>query len=90
MQMIINMIDYDMGIAEATAAPRIHHQWLPDIVYYEKGISADTLNVMKDLGHVINDEPNIMGATQCISRERGRLSGVSDPRRHGSAAIPES
>ena len=90
MQMIINMIDYDMGIAEATAAPRIHHQWLPDIVYYEKGISADTLNVMKDLGHAINDEPNVMGATQCISMERGRLSGVSDPRRHGSAAIPES
>lgn len=90
LQMIVNMIDYDMGVAEATAAPRIHHQWLPDIIYYESGISADTLEILKGMGHVVDDESSVLGATQSISLERGRLSGVSDTRRHGAAAIPES
>lgn len=90
LQMIVNMIDYDMGVAEATAAPRIHHQWLPDVIYYESGISADTLEILKGMGHVVDDESSVLGATQSISLERGRLSGVSDTRRHGAAAIPES
>lgn len=90
LQMIVNMIDYDMGVAEATAAPRIHHQWLPDVIYFESGISADTLEILKGMGHVVDDESSVLGATQSISLERGRLSGVSDTRRHGAAAIPES
>lgn len=90
LQMIVNMIDYDMGVAEATAAPRIHHQWLPDVIYFESGISADTLEILKGMGHVVDDEFSVLGATQSISLERGRLSGVSDTRRHGAAAIPES
>ena len=90
LQMIVNMIDYDMRVAEATAAPRIHHQWLPDVIYYESGISADTLEILKGMGHVVDDESSVLGATQSISLERGRLSGVSDTRRHGAAAIPES
>lgn len=90
MQMIVNMVDYDMGIAESTASPRIHHQWLPDVVYYEKGISFDTLQAMEKMGHRVNDSASVMGATQSIGKERGRLSGSSDPRRHGAAAIPQT
>ena len=89
LQMIVNMVDYEMGVAEATAAPRIHHQWLPDVVYFEEGISSDTLNILRQKGHLTNSKPSIIGATQSISRERGRLSGASDPRRHGAAVALE-
>lgn len=85
LQMIINMVDYNMGVAEATAAPRIHHQWLPDTVYYEKGISADTLAVLEQMGHNIHANPRVLGSTQSISREGDRLHGTSDPRRQGGA-----
>lgn len=90
LQMIVNKVDYGMDVAESTAAPRIHHQWLPDTLYYERGISSDTLQILRDMGHSISDESSIIGATQSISRERGRLSGASDSRRHGAAAVPQS
>ena len=42
LQVILNVIDRGMTIAEAVAAPRIHHQWLPDEVFVERGFPADT------------------------------------------------
>jgi gamma-glutamyltranspeptidase/glutathione hydrolase len=48
----INIIDYGMAPQEAVDAPRVHHQWLPDEVYYEKyGLSPDTLNILRDMGY---------------------------------------
>jgi len=89
LQMILNTVDFKMGLAAATAAPRIHHQWLPDTVDYESGISADSLRLMGQMGHKIGDAPRIMGASQSISIERGRLSGAADPRRQGAGAVPQ-
>jgi len=86
LQMIINMVDYKMGVAEATAAPRIHHQWLPDRLFYETGISSDSLKLLESMGHNLQDKPRVLGATQSISWDGGRLQGASDPRRHGGAA----
>ncbi|MGU0016075.1 gamma-glutamyltransferase [Escherichia coli] len=43
----MNSIDYGMNVAEATNAPRFHHQWLPDELRVEKGFSPDTLNCWK-------------------------------------------
>lgn len=89
LQMIINMVDYGMGIAEATASSRIHHQWLPDVIYYESGISSDTLQALEKMGHKVNKEASVIGATQSISKNSGRLEGAADTRRHGAAAIAE-
>lgn len=89
LQMIINMVDYNMGVAEATAAPRIHHQWLPDKVYYETGISSDSLKLLEAMGHIVHENPRILGATQSISRSGSRLQGASDPRRHGGSVAPQ-
>jgi len=44
LQMVLNVIEWDMNLAEAVNKPRIHHQWLPDFVITEPGISIDTLN----------------------------------------------
>mgnify|MGYP003914758557 FL=1 len=90
LQMLLNVIDFDMGLAEATAAPRIHHQWLPDTVKYERGISLDTLNILTNMGHILSDKPVRLGATQSISRDDHNIKfGASDPRREGAAPVAE-
>mgnify|MGYP001560984793 CR=1 FL=1 len=90
LQMLLNVIDFDMGIAEATAAPRIHHQWLPDTVRYERGISVDTLNLLTDMGHILGDQPVRLGSTQSITSDKYKIKyAASDPRREGSAPIAE-
>ncbi|MGC6745726.1 gamma-glutamyltransferase [Escherichia coli] len=45
--MVVNSIDYGMNVAEATNAPRFHHQWLPDELRVEKGFSPDTLKLLE-------------------------------------------
>jgi gamma-glutamyltranspeptidase/glutathione hydrolase len=82
LQIIMNIIDHDMNIAEATIAPRIHHQWLPDELWVEEGLSPDTLAELKDLGHTL-EVSDAMGATQSILRLPGRITGFSDTRRPG-------
>ena len=52
LQAIINVIDHGMDIQEAIDAPRIHHQWLPDMVYVEaNGLSPDTLKLLAGMGY---------------------------------------
>ena len=53
LQIILNVIDHQMNIAEAVAAPRIHHQWLPDQVDAESGLSPDTIRLLEARGHKI-------------------------------------
>ncbi|MBV9523563.1 MAG: gamma-glutamyltransferase, partial [Alphaproteobacteria bacterium] len=53
LQVILNVIDHQMNIAEAVAAPRIHHQWVPDIVFTERGLSPDTVRLLEARGHRI-------------------------------------
>ena len=90
MQIILNVLEFDMGIAEATAAARVHHQWLPDNVYYEPGISVDTLRLLREMGHIVNETPRRLGATQSIqTNKNGVLFGAADPRRYGSGAVPQ-
>jgi gamma-glutamyltranspeptidase / glutathione hydrolase len=84
------VLDFDMGIAEATAAPRIHHQWLPDSVRYERGISVDTLKILTDMGHLLGDRPARLGATQSISSDKNKIKyAASDSRREGAAPIAD-
>ena len=90
MQIILNLLEFDMGIAEATAASRIHHQWLPDNIYYEPGLSADSNALLQQMGHIINDSSGRLGATQSIYKAvDGRLHGVADSRRQGAGAVAQ-
>ena len=90
MQIILNVLTFEMGIAEASAAPRIHHQWLPDRVAFEPGLSVDTLQLLKVMGHTLRKEPRIMGSTQSIQRAPNNGTfGASDPRRQGSGAVAQ-
>ena len=97
LQVISNVIDYDMNIQEAVDAPRIHHQWMPDEIRFEPfGLSADTVSALNARGHKLELRPEYkgytkrgyMGDVQAIMSEEGtgvRL-GASDSRR--SEGVP--
>ena len=80
LQLILNVIDHEMNIAEATHAPRIHHQWYPEILYIEKGISPDTKAILQSKDHFVKLR-SAMGSTQTIMLKDGLIYGASDPRR---------
>ena len=88
MQTILNVVDHGMTIAEAIEAPRIHHQWLPDITTFEKrGISADTQAIYESYGHTIRTR-NSIGSAMGVYRdpETGIVSGAADSRAEDSGA----
>jgi gamma-glutamyltranspeptidase/glutathione hydrolase len=86
LQVIMNVIDHGMNIAEATLAPRIHHQWLPDELRIEEGISPDTIALLEAMGHTVAVK-NTMGSTQSIMVTEDGLSGASDPRTPGALTL---
>jgi gamma-glutamyltranspeptidase/glutathione hydrolase len=86
LQVIMNVIDHDMNIAAATAAPRIHHQWLPDELRVEVGLSPDTVRLLAAKGHNVVVK-NAMGSTQSVMRTDAGLFGASDPRRPGALTL---
>ncbi|MET1415908.1 gamma-glutamyltransferase [Roseibium sp. HPY-6] len=86
LQIILNVVDHQMNIAEATVAPRIHNQWLPDEIRIEEGISPDTVRLLEDRGHEVVVK-NAMGSTQSIMSIDGVLAGFSDPRRQGALTL---
>ncbi len=69
----------------SVAIPRIHHQWLPDELRIEEGISIDTLNILKEKGHIIKQQ-SAMGAIQSIMIKDGVMYGGADPRRSTALA----
>jgi gamma-glutamyltranspeptidase/glutathione hydrolase len=87
LQTIVNIVDHGMNIAEAAAAPRMHHQWLPDTLQLEPGFSPDTIRILRDRGHEVLDSRYSMGSTQTVSWQDGLYRGASDPRRPESATI---
>ncbi|MDN3525810.1 gamma-glutamyltransferase [Halomonas sabkhae] len=86
LQVLMNVIDHDMNIQSAVSAPRIHHQWLPDEIRIEAGISPDTIELLEGKGHTISQQ-SAMGAAQSIVIEDGKFFGGADPRRSTSSAI---
>ncbi|WP_050464456.1 gamma-glutamyltransferase [Herbaspirillum autotrophicum] len=86
METILNVIDHDMNVAEATITPRIHHQWAPDQLRIEKGISADTIKLLQDKGQKVSIQPS-MGRTQTIQIKDDGFYGYSDPRNPDGRAI---
>lgn len=79
LQIVLNTVEFKMNIAEATNAPRIHHQWLPEELRVEKGISPDTIKLLEKKGHKVVVKP-VMGSTQSIVITPEGLFGASDPR----------
>jgi gamma-glutamyltranspeptidase / glutathione hydrolase len=86
LQVIVNALDYQMDIATAVAAPRLHHQWLPDEVRVERGFSEGTLAALAAMGHVIATPLGQTSANSIAVTPNGVL-GAPDPRTRGSEAV---
>ncbi|MFO7553390.1 MAG: gamma-glutamyltransferase [Haliea sp.] len=83
LQTVLNATAFDMNIATAAAEARVHHQWQPDKLVVEQGISPDTLRLLQAMGHNVDVAPRTLGRTQSIMLERGYLLGATDTRRPG-------
>lgn len=92
LQVVVNVIDFDMDIADAIAAPRIHHQWLPNVLRIEKyGTTKDTQRLLEMMGHRVQfgfssrGQGSAMGII--INPKTGLRMGAADPRAPDGAAV---
>ena len=87
LQVLLNVIDFRMNVQDAVDAPRFHHQWKPDKLYLEQGISPDTVALLEDMGHQVDYSPGIVLARiNAILSDGGWLQGAADTRWVGKAA----
>jgi len=88
LQVVMNIIDHGMSLQNAVASPRIHHQWMPDMVRYEIGaFSDDVARELEAMGHTgLNGSRFPIGDANSIYAGEGFIDGVSDPRNVGGVA----
>src|SRR5262249_60057790 len=81
LQVILNVVDFGMNVQDAIDAPRVHHQWLPDKLSVERGISPDTVALLKAHGYDVDNAAGVVIAqVAAIVSDGGRLEGGSDGR----------
>ena len=82
-QTLLNAMVFDMNVATAGISARVHHQWLPDNLLVEQGISPDTIRLLRGMGHELEVSNRTIGRTQSIMLQNGWLYGATDTRRPG-------
>ena len=88
LQVILNVVEFDMNIRQAIDAPRFHHQWLPDQIFFEKNaISKDAILNLEKMGHKLTERKSSSGLAEGIyfDYENNLLLGHSDSRGYGAA-----
>ncbi len=81
LQVILNVVDFGMNVQDAIDAPRVHHQWQPDKLSLERGISPDTVALLKSRGYDVDYAPGVVLAqVAAIVSDGGWLQGGSDGR----------
>jgi len=85
-QVISNVLDHGMPLDSAVAAPRIHHQHLPDTIHYEHGgLDRRSIRRLESMGHALSERRGYSGEVAAIMHVGGRWVGVADPRMAGDA-----
>jgi gamma-glutamyltranspeptidase / glutathione hydrolase len=87
LQVIVNVIDRDMSVADAVAAPRVHDQWLPDQVFVEPGVPDAVVSALQARGDKVVSQPPFTSANSIAIMPNGSLVGAADPRHGGSTAV---
>jgi len=84
---ILNVVDFGLNVQEAVAAPRFHHQWLPDKLLVEPATPQDVVEALRARGHAVEVQSREWSAAEAIvvDPETGWHLGASDPRRGGRA-----
>ncbi|HEX2722202.1 MAG TPA: gamma-glutamyltransferase [Gemmatimonadaceae bacterium] len=87
-QVIVNVLEHRMSLAEAVAAPRIHYQALPDSLRVDaKGFDTPTLDQLRSMGYAVDLQGYIGGSVVAIRRVRGGWEGMDDTRGFGGGAL---
>lgn len=89
LQTLLNAMVFDMNIATAVAAPRVHNQWMPDRTLVEPGISVDTQRILEAWGHNLTPTQRTIGRANSLMIEDGWLQGFADLRRPGGHVATE-
>ena len=85
LEVIVNVLDFGMNIAEAVDQPRFHHQWYPDQLVVEKSFSPDTiLELLRTEGHAVKVTKG-QGEVAAILVDGEWITGTADPRTEGTA-----
>ncbi len=85
-QVIVNVLDFGMSIAQAVDAGRFHHQWLPDWISYEKhAIDSVSLEKLRDIGHILKERPSIGSVNAIMILPGGKKAGGADKRSNNSS-----
>jgi gamma-glutamyltranspeptidase/glutathione hydrolase len=88
LEVLLNVEDFHMNVQDAVDWPRFHHQWMPDVLYLERGISPDTVRILQGMGHNVSPLEGttpVIARVEAILNEGGWLQGAADPRANGKA-----
>jgi gamma-glutamyltranspeptidase/glutathione hydrolase len=85
LQVVLNVLEYNMDAGAAVSAPRLHHQWLPDQLKVEKfGLDTATIEDLRRRGHKIDEQSPWGNANAIVVTPDGKIEGAADPRGEGS------
>lgn len=83
---LVNVVDHGMSLSDAVAAPRFHHQWMPDRIDHETGaFPEDVASALRRFGHLLRERPAIGNVAAIGIDPDGAWTGVADPRGEGAA-----
>ena len=86
-QVLLNVLEYELGLQDAVQKPRFHHQWLPDQIFHEENtFNESTQKNLKDLGHKLQKRGNIGLVDAIMVLPDGKLEGAADYRYYDSAS----
>jgi gamma-glutamyltranspeptidase/glutathione hydrolase len=88
LQVLLNVVDFHMNVQDAVDWPRFHHQWMPDMLYVEKGVSGDTVTLLRGMGHKVSPLEStspVVARVEAILSEGGWLQGAADGRGNAKA-----
>jgi gamma-glutamyltranspeptidase/glutathione hydrolase len=87
LQIILNVVDHGLNVAEAENAPRAHDQLWPDELRIERGMSPDTIRLLETMGHKVVLRDAMGSANTIVRTSDGALEGASDLRQRGTLAV---
>jgi gamma-glutamyltranspeptidase / glutathione hydrolase len=84
LEVMVNVLDFNMNVQDAVNWPRFHHQWMPDQLQMERGYSPDTIAILEKRGYTVRPV-GAQGECAAILFDNGWLQGAADPRTEGTA-----